>query len=49
MRYELVIIWSTGEKEIHEYTDELEALVIKHGYEQAFGSQIEWSGIRERR
>lgn len=45
--YELVIIWNTGEKEIYKYTNRLEALMIKHGYEVAFGNQIEWLGIRE--
>ena len=46
-RYELVVIWETGEKEVHEYTNILEAKMVKHGYEVAFGKQIQWTGIRE--
>lgn len=47
--FELVIIWESGEKEIHEYTNRLEAKMIEHGYRQAFGNQISWTGIREKR
>lgn len=44
--YELVIIWSTGEKEIFEYTDEDTAYNLQRGMRMAFGDQISWSYIR---
>ena len=49
MKYELVIIWGTGEKEIHEYADEALARQAEAGYLKAFGRQIEWTCIREKK
>lgn len=46
-KVEVVIIWDTGEKEVHQYDHILEAKMVKHGYEVAFGNQIQWIGIRE--
>ena len=48
-KVEVVIIWDTGEKEVHQYDHILEAKMVKHGYEVAFGNQIQWIGIREAR
>lgn len=47
MKYELVVIWETGEKEIHEYRTEEEAREASNGYEMAFGHQVSWVGIRK--
>lgn len=44
--YELVIIWSTGEKEIFEYTSEDAAYNIEQGMHMTFGNQISWSCVR---
>lgn len=49
MKYELVIIWDTGEKEIHEYESEALARQAEAGYRRAFGRQIEWTCVREGR
>lgn len=46
-RYELVIIWDTGEKEVIPYSTEDKAKEIERGYHRAFGKQIQWTGIRE--
>ena len=45
-KYELVIIWETGEKEVHEYESQELAEQAERGYNNAFGKQIEWSGVR---
>lgn len=47
--YELVIIWSTGEKDVYQYTTREEAEKAELGMRMAFGNQIEWSGIREKK
>lgn len=46
--YELVIIWDSGEKEIHEYKTKEEAEKAKAGYYIAFGHQL-WGCVREKR
>lgn len=48
MKYELVIIWDTGEKEVIEYESEELAMQAERGYRRAFGRQIEWAGIRRK-
>ena len=45
-KHELVIIWETGEKEVHEYESRELAEQAERGYSNAFGKQIEWSGVR---
>ena len=47
--YKLTIIWCTGEKETYDYTTREEAEKAELGMRMAFGNQIEWSGISERR
>lgn len=47
MKYELVIIWETGEKETFVYATEEEAQKACNGYQMAFGNQIAWAGIRK--
>ncbi len=46
-KYELVIVWETGEKTINEYESRELAEQAERGYKTAFGNQIEWSGVRE--
>lgn len=45
-KHELVIIWETGEKEVHEYENRELAEQAERGYKNAFGNQIQWSGVR---
>ena len=47
-KYELVIVWESGEKEIHAYKSESEAERAKDGYIKAFGRQL-WACVREKR
>ena len=47
MKYELVVIWETGEKEVHGYKSQEEAEEASRGYKMAFGNQIAWVGIRK--
>ena len=47
MNYELVVVWETGEKEIHAYATEEEARAAGDGYKMAFGNQISWTGTRK--
>lgn len=49
MRYELIVIWETGDKEVHSYKSKEKAKEADKGYKMAFGNQISWTGIRERR
>ena len=45
--FELVVIWETGEKEIHAYATEEGAQAVANGYKMVFGNQIAWVGIRK--
>lgn len=45
--FELVVIWETGEKEVHAYATEEEARTAGNGYKMAFGNQISWIGTRK--
>ena len=49
MEYELIIIWSTGEKDIQLYSSKEKAEEAVKNYKKAFGGQISWAGIREKR
>lgn len=49
MRYELVVIWTTGEKEVIECKDREHAEKAERNMRMAFGNQIGWTGIREKR
>ena len=48
-KIELIVIWDDGKKEVYEYSNILEAKMCKHGYETAFGNQIQWIGLREKK
>lgn len=45
--YELVIIWSDGEKTIEVFDTEEQALKGADNMRFAFGSQIQWVGVRK--
>lgn len=47
MKYELVIVWSTGEKESYLYDSLDKAQEIEKGYKKAFGSQL-WTCINRK-
>ena len=46
MKYEAVIVWETGEKEIYPYATEEEARKSVQGYEKAFGKQVAFACVR---
>lgn len=48
MKYVLIIIWDTGEKEEHSYPTREKAEEIEKGMHRAFGKQIQWTGITEK-
>lgn len=48
MKYELIIIWETGEKETCTYNSKEEAEKIEAGYKMAFGNQLQYTAIIER-
>ena len=48
MEYELVVVWATGEKEIHTYKSEEEAEKFADGFRMAFGQQVAWAGTRRK-
>lgn len=41
-KYELVVVWETGEKEVFEYDTEKDANTAGEGMEKAFGRQLWW-------
>ena len=47
-KYELIILWSSGEKESHFYPDREFADIARDNMLMVFGNQIEWIGITER-
>lgn len=47
MKYEVIVIWNTGEKETNTYNSLEKAEEIEKGYKMAFGRQIAYTGIRE--
>ena len=46
MNYELIIIWSNGDKNVYQYLTREDAEQGKRNMEMAFGNQIGWAGIR---
>lgn len=47
MRYELIIIWDDGKKEIYEYKTIKEAEEAEDNLKKVFGDQIAWTGSRK--
>ena len=48
MRYELVIVWQTGEIERYYYADMETAMLTENGFKTAFGSQIQWTVVNKK-
>ena len=45
--FELIVIWSTGEKDVYSYNSREEAETAGNGMKMAFGNQISWCGVRK--
>lgn len=45
-KYELVVVWESGETDVYEYDTLIEAEIGERGMEMANGNQIQWCGIR---
>ena len=48
MKWRLLVIWDTGEKEENFYETEEQAMEIEAGFKMAFGSQIVFTCIERR-
>ena len=46
-KYELVVVWETGDKNIYEYPTEFEAERAGENMKIALGNQIAWYGTRK--
>ena len=46
-RYELIVIWANGDKDIYAYKTEAQAERAEKGMIMANGNQIQWTGIRK--
>lgn len=46
MRYELVVIWENGDKDVYEYDSRDRAEQCGDGMKTALGNQIAWYGVR---
>ena len=49
MRYELVVIWSDGDKEVYAYRNREKTERTAQEMKKVFGNQISWIGVREKR
>lgn len=45
--FELIVIWSTGDKNVYEYDTREEAVIGAGRMRMAFGKQIAWTGVRK--
>lgn len=45
--FELIVIWSTGDKNVYEYDTQEEAVIGAGRMRMAFGKQITWTGVRK--
>lgn len=45
VKYELIIVWTSGEKESHFYHNREFADLARDNMLMVFGNQIEWIGI----
>lgn len=48
-KYTLIVIWQDGYKEEYDYNSYEDAAEHMKGFKMAFGDQISWTGIREKR
>ena len=46
MRYELVVVWASGDKDVYQYESREAAEKGERGMRMANGNQISWKGIR---
>ena len=49
VKYELIVIWDDGDKETFVYDSRKQAEDAERNVLMAFGRQITWTGINERR
>ena len=49
MRFELVIVWETGETDVFKFVTLKSAKAAGHDMKKTFGNQISWYGVRESR
>ncbi len=47
--YELIIIWTDGDKNVYPYQTEEEARQGERNMRMAFGNQVSWAGVRKSR
>ena len=47
--YELIIIWTDGDKNVYPYQTEEEARHGERNMRMAFGNQVSWAGVRKSR
>ena len=47
--YELIIIWTDGNKDVYPYQTEEEARHGERNMRMAFGNQVSWAGVRKSR
>ena len=47
--FELIVLWSTGDKNVYEYDTREEAVKGASRMRMAFGNQIRWTGIDRKR
>ena len=46
-KWELVIVWANGDKDVYIYRNESEAKKGMDSMKMALGGQISWAGVRE--
>ena len=46
MKYELVVVWENGDKDVYEYDSMIQAESSGEGMKMALGDQIAWYGVR---
>lgn len=48
MKYELVVVWANGEKDVYEYETREQAERGGENMKMALGNQIAWCGTRRK-
>ena len=46
-KWELVVVWECGDKDVFEYSSEEKAQSGAKTYKWAFGNQVQWCGVRK--
>lgn len=46
--FELVVVWYDGTKDVYDYDKRADAERAELGMRVALGTQIQWSGVREK-